>query len=47
MVANERPKWKNARSKLTKLVLKQKGSDDNNQSPSCKEEVVSIDDNST
>ena len=47
MAANERLTWKNARSKLTKLASKWKESGNHVESASSKEEVVSIDNNST
>ena len=47
MVANEKPKQKNTGLNLAKLVLKEKESDDNIESASSKDKVVSRDDNST
>ena len=38
MVANEKPKWQNAGLELTKLISKEKESDDNTESASNKDD---------
>ena len=38
MVANEKPKWQNAGLELTKLISKEKESDDNTESASSKDD---------